>query len=354
MQDLYAILGVEKSATDEEVKAAHRALVREHHPDRNPDDEAAEERFKEIQSAYDVLGDAEKRTAYDQSRLRPTSGNFDPSAFGDFDLGDIFGGLFGGGAGGRPTSSQPVRGRDLETAVTLSFEDSLKGLTIKVPVDSEVACTACRGSGGEGGAPPAMCPECRGRGVVSNQQGGFAISQPCPRCHGNGTVVENPCSSCSGSGRERRTKRYQVKIPPGAKDGTRIRLPGRGESGRNGAPPGDLYVIARVEESPLFERRGADLLIDVPVTFSEAALGTEVEVPTPAGRVSLRVPEGTEDGKLLRIRGQGAPRLNGDGPGDLLARIRITMPQRLTADEREAIENLHSVSRENPRAVFDS
>ncbi|MFQ5426906.1 MAG: DnaJ C-terminal domain-containing protein, partial [Gaiellales bacterium] len=263
------------------------------------------------------------------------------------------GGLFGGG-GGRRASSQPARGRDLETIVNLSFEDSLQGLTIRVPVDAEVACASCHGTGGEGGAPPAVCPECRGRGVVSDNQGPFAISQPCPTCHGNGTIVENPCSTCHGTGRERRTKRYQVKIPAGAKDGTKVRLPGRGEPGRNGGPSGDLYVTVQVADSPLFERRGADLLIDVPVTFSEATLGTEVEVPTPNGRVSLKVPEGTESGTLLRIRGQGAPRLNGGGPGDLLARIRLTVPKRLSAEEREAIENLQSVSREKPREAFES
>jgi molecular chaperone DnaJ len=363
--DLYEALGVSKAASDAEIKKAYRKLARRYHPDKNPGDEAAEERFKEVQAAYDVLGDPEKRKQYDQLGPRMFGGGA-PGAgawttdwsgnLGDFanlgDLVDILGGIFGNARGsspgGRARESAP-KGRDVEVEVNVSFEDSLKGVTTRIPVELETVCSACGGTGAEAGTTPVVCPECRGRGVVAESQGLFALSQPCPRCRGNGTVIEKPCRSCRGSGRERRTKRYTVKIPAGVRDGTRIRLKGKGEAGLNGGQPGDLHVITRVADSPLFERRGADLVIDVPVTYAEAALGAEVEVPTPEGKVSLKVPPGTQDGRTLRLRGRGAPKLNGPGRGDLLARVRVAVPTRLTKAEREAIENLQKVSRENPR-----
>ena len=359
MRDLYEILGVTKNASQDDIKKAYRKLARKHHPDKNPGDAQAEERFKEVQGAYDVLSDPEKRKAYDANGFRAfTGGAGGPGGF-TFDLGDlsdIFGGLFGSGGGGAQRGGGFARerargrpGRDVEVAVTLSFEDSLRGLETKIPVELEAACSACRGSGAEPGTTPVVCPECRGRGVVSDDQGLFALSQPCPRCRGNGTVVEKPCKACRGAGRERQTKRYAVKIPAGAKDGTRIRLKGKGEAGFGGGPPGDLYVVARVAPSPLFERRGADLVIEVPVTYAEAALGADINVPTPDGTISLKVPPGSQDGKMLRVRGRGAPKLNESGRGDLLARLRLSVPTKLTKAEREAIEALKKVSRENPR-----
>ena len=349
MKNLYDILDVPKSASQDEIKKAYRKLARKYHPDANPDDKAAEERFKEIQAAYDVLGDAEKRKGYDAGPRRvftqDGAAGFDPGAFQAFDLGDLFGGLFGGGSAQRGAQ----RGRDLEATVNLSFEDSLKGVTVRVPVELNGVCGVCRGSGAEAGTKPVVCPECRGRGVVSQSQGLFALSQPCPRCGGNGTVVEKPCAACGGSGRQRKTKRYQVKIKPGVRDGTRIRLAGKGEPGMGGGPPGDLYVTTRVAASPLFERRGADLVIDVPVTYAEAALGATVDVPTPDGLISLKVPAGSQDGKLLRVRGKGAPKLKGSGRGDLLARVQLTVPTKLSKAEREALENLQKVSGANPR-----
>jgi molecular chaperone DnaJ len=243
----------------------------------------------------------------------------------------------------------PERGADLETEVRLSFQDALEGATVRVPVETETACHTCGGSGARPGTAPKICPQCNGRGVVSESQGFFALSQPCPRCRGNGTIIEDPCPTCRGSGRERTTKRYQVKIKPGVSDGTRIRLAGKGEPGRNGGPAGDLYVVTRVAPSPLYERRGADLVLEVPVTYPEAALGATVEVPTPDGPVSLKVPAGSHDGKLLRLKGRGAPKLNGGGKGDLLARVRVTVPKKLTKAERQALEDLQKVSRENPR-----
>ncbi len=361
MKDLYETLGVAKSASQDEIKKAYRKLARKFHPDKNPGDREAEERFKEISAAYDVLGDPEKRAQYDRVGSRLFAGGR-AGGFGGFegaftfegvDLGSLFGDLFGGGSGGRAARrDRGRRGRDVEAAVNLSFEDSLAGATVKIPVDVEGPCTACRGTGAEPGTQPVVCPECRGRGVVSQSQGLFALQTPCLRCGGDGTVVEKPCAACRGSGRERQTKRYTVKIRPGVQDGTRIRLAGKGEPGWGGAPPGDLYVTTRVARSGLFERRGADLVIDVPVTYAEVALGATVEVPTPDGKISLKVPAGSQDGKLLRVRGKGAPKLNGSGHGDLLARLRLTVPTKLTKAEREAIENLQKVSRENPRESF--
>jgi molecular chaperone DnaJ len=259
-KDLYSILGVAKGASGDEIKKAYRKLARQHHPDRNPGDAAAEERFKEIQTAYDILSDPEKRKAYDQFGSADGRRGFDPRAggfdVGDFnigdlgDLGDLFGGLFGRGAGrgGGPgrQRSRAERGADLEAQVSLSFEDSLRGIETKIPVDVETACSDCGGTGAKPGTSPKVCPECRGRGVTSESQGLFALSQPCPRCRGNGTVIEDPCPRCRGTGREGRTKRYTVKIPAGVRDGTRIRLKGKGEAGVGGGPAGDLHVVTRV------------------------------------------------------------------------------------------------------------
>src|SRR3989441_1584915 len=350
MATLYDTLGVKKGASADEIKKAYRKLAAKYHPDKNPGDASAEEKFKEVQNAYDVLSDAEKRKQYDRYGDASGRRGFDPRDFGgggNFtindlgDLGDLFGGLFNRGGGTRARRPQPERGADIEVAVNVSFEDSLRGLETKIPVEVTTACRECGGSGAEPGTSPVICPECHGRGVVSESQGLFALSQPCPRCRGNGTVVEKPCEKCGGSGRERRTKRYTVKIPAGVKDGTRIRLKAKGELGANGGSPGDLYVVTRVAPSKLFERRRSDLLIEVPVTYAEAALGATVEVPTPYGeRISLKVKPGSQDGQLLRIRGQGAPRLKGNGRGDLLARLRVAVPKKLSKKEREAIEEL--------------
>jgi molecular chaperone DnaJ len=351
MTSPYETLGVSKNASADEIKKAYRKLARECHPDRNPGDEAAEERFKDVQSAYDLLSDSEKRKQYDTFGANGVPGGFGGANFnfgGDFDLGDILGGLFGGRRGSR-AERRGVRGADVEATVNLSFEDSLAGVETKIPVEVDAPCRECGGSGAQPGTAPVICPECNGRGVKAESQGLFALSQPCPRCRGNGTVIEKPCPTCHGSGRQRRTKRYTVRIPAGEKDGTRIRLKGKGEPGMNGGPSGDLEVVTHVAASPLYERRGADLVVTVPVTYSEAALGASVEVPTPEGPVSLKVPAGSEDGKLLRIRGRGAPKLSGSGKGDVLARLRIAVPKKLTKREREALEELQKVERGNPR-----
>jgi molecular chaperone DnaJ len=358
VKDLYEVLGVPKTASADEIKKAYRKLARTYHPDRNPGDDEAEERFKEVQGAYDVLSDPDKRKEYDRVGSgmfagAPGGGGFTWAGdIGDLgDLGDLFGGLFGRAAGGSAGRgrSRAQRGADVGVTVNLAFEDSLKGLTTKIPVELETTCSTCGGTGAEPGTTPTICPECRGRGVTSEDEGFFAFSRPCPRCHGNGTVIEKPCHTCRGAGRQRRTKRYTVKIPAGVRDGTQIRLKGKGEAGFAGGPAGDLIVTTSVAASPLYERRGADLLIEVPVTFAEAALGSEVEVPTPDGRISLKVPAGSQDGKLLRVRSKGAPKLNGGGRGDLLARLRIAVPTKVTKAEREAIEALEKASNRDVR-----
>jgi molecular chaperone DnaJ len=363
----YDTLGVKKGAPADEIKKAYRKLAGQYHPDKNPGDSSAEEKFKEVQNAYDVLSDTEKRKQYDAfgGDGRRGGAGFDPRNFdfgnagggGNFtindlgDLGDLFGGLFGGRAGrGGSRRAQPQRGTDIEVTVNVSFEDSLRGLETKIPVQVTTACRECGGTGAEPGTSPVICPQCNGRGVIAESQGLFALSEPCPRCRGNGTVVEKPCHHCHGSGRETRTKTYTVKIPAGVKDGTRIRLKGKGEMGDDGGAAGDLFVVTRVQPSKRFQRRDNDLVVEVPVTYTEAALGATVEVPTPYGeRVSLKVPAGTQDGRQLRIRGHGAPKLKGSGRGDLIARLRLAVPKKLTKKEREALEELQKVSREDPR-----
>ena len=352
VKDLYETLGVATGASQDEIKKAYRKLARQNHPDANPGDSSAEERFKEVQHAYDVLSDPEKRKQYDRfgaangrGGYGPGGVNFEGFDFADLgDLGDIFGGLFGGRGRGQQ-QQRGRRGSDLEVEVRLSFEDSLKGVETTIPVQLETACRECGGSGAKPGTAPILCPECKGRGVKAESQGLFALSQPCPRCRGNGTVIEDPCPTCRGTGRERRTKRYTVKIPAGVKDGSRIKLRGKGEAGFGGAEAGDLYVVTRVAPSSTYTRRGDDLVVDVPVSYPDAALGAKVEVPTPDGSVTVKVKPGTTDGTLLRVKGKGAPKLKGSGRGDVLARVKLTVPKKLTKKQRELLEQLQNAGR---------
>jgi molecular chaperone DnaJ len=361
-KDFYAILGVPQDADAAQIKKAYRKLARQYHPDRNPGDKQAEERFKQIGEAHDVLSDPERRKQYDSfgRAFRPGQGptgqggfqGFDFGGAGQaFDLGDLFGGLFN--RGGRGAQAGPRRGGDVEAQVSLSFADALRGVTVKVPVDKANACPTCHGSGAAAGTAPTICPVCKGRGVTSESQGFFSLSHTCRRCGGAGTVIEDPCGVCGGSGRVRSTKTYQVRIPAGVKNGTRIKVKGKGEAGPRGGEAGDLYVITQVDESSLFQRRGDDLLVEVPVTFAEASMGAQVELPTPDGqRVKVKVPAGSTDGKTLRVKGRGAPRLKGGGQGDLLARLRIAVPSKLSKQEREALEKLDELQRTshgNPR-----
>ena len=365
MRDLYEVLGVSRGATDDEIKKAYRKLARKHHPDTNPDDPKAEERFKEISAAHDTLSDPDKRKAYDQfgaSGGMGSQGGFDPSAFSDFaqergfDISDLFGDLFGrrrgGGAGaggrGRP---QPRRGVDLETRVTLSFDDALRGARVTVPVDKDVNCSDCSGTGAAPGTARSTCPDCGGTGERQVNQGFFAIAEPCFRCGGQGTIVETPCGTCRGTGNTRRTKRYTVKIPAGISDGARIRVRGKGLDGEHGGPPGDLWVVVQVLPSDRFARRGKDVIIDVPVTFPEAALGAEIDVPTPLGdKVRVKVPAGSTDGKMLRVRGMGSPSEKGDD-GSLLVRLKLIVPDSLSTQQTEALEKFAALDGGNdPRA----
>jgi molecular chaperone DnaJ len=362
MPDLYETLGVAKTATPDEIKKAYRKLARQYHPDANAGDAKAEERFKEISHAHDVLSDADKRREYDRGRTmfgggRPggTSDN-GPGGFGGFgDFADMFGSLFRrGGAAGGGARDISLRGDDIEVEVGLSFEQAMAGAQVPVTVDKQDPCPVCRGSGAKPGTSPRLCPECNGRGVRGRNVGGFSMSEPCPRCGGNGTVVDDPCDRCGGAGSISARRRYQVKIPAGAKDGTRIKLKGKGEAGVRGGPAGDLIVVTRVTPSRLYERQGDDLVLDVPVTFAEAALGAKVQIPTIDGPISLSVPSGSEAGKSLRVRGKGAPRLTGSGRGDLIARLRIQVPTELTATQREALERFADLDPRDPRETLFS
>lgn len=344
----YETLGVARGATAEEVKKAYRKLARQYHPDKNPGDREAEERFKEVQQAYDVLSDPAKREEYDNSGQRPSRSG--PIFAEGFDTSDWFSGIFG-----QRAETPRARGTDIEVELPLSFEDSLQGLETQVPVTVPVTCHVCQGTGAKPGTSPRICPDCNGRGIQSDSHGLFSISSPCPRCHGEGTIITHPCEACHGQGRQHVTRRITVKVPPGVKDGTRIRLKGRGEPGYGGGPSGDLYIVTRVSPSPIYERRGADLVLDVPVSYPEASLGASVKIPTPLGeQVSLKVPAGSNDGKLLRLRGKGAPTLGKEGQGDLLARVRLRVPSKPSAEERKLLEQLRELSDDPREGAFDA
>jgi molecular chaperone DnaJ len=366
-KDYYQVLGVAQSATEKEITRAYRKLAKQYHPDANP---GSEERFKEITAAYEVLGDADKRKEYDEvRRLGPVGANFGgfggaggPGAAGGQDytfryedaaggggvggLGDLLGGIFG--RGGRTTrGAGPQRGPDLEAELHLSFQDAVEGVTTTVNVTGDAPCHTCRGTGAAPGTAPTVCPRCGGRGVLDDNQGLFSFSQPCPTCGGRGVRIETPCPTCHGTGAELRARQVRVRIPPGVVDGQRIRVKGRGGPGRNNGPAGDLYVVVRVARHELFGRRGRDLTLTVPLTFSEAALGATIRVPTLDGPVSLRVPPGTPSGRTFRVRGRGVK--SGKTVGDLLVTVEVAVPPHLTDAQREAVEALASASEDSPR-----
>jgi molecular chaperone DnaJ len=373
--DPYKILGVDKKASQDEIKKAHRKLVRQYHPDHNPGDVKAEERFKEVQAAYDVVGDPDKRKQFDRGGLFGVGGGagggtggggFTAADFGGFQdiLSNLFGGAGGGGAagggagtrgragGGTASGPRPERGADLESAVAISFEQAIAGAQIPLSVATTQPCPTCRGTGAKPGTSPKVCPKCQGRGIESQGQGLFSISQPCSRCHGSGAIIEDPCPTCHGAGQQKTVKNYKVNIPAGVREGSRVRLAGKGEAGRNGGPPGDLYVVTHVAPSPIFERKGDNLEVEVPLTIPEAIRGADVEVPTLNGRKKLRVAPGTQHGTVQRLRGEGPPKL-GKGPahrGDLHYKFVIDVPATLSAEQSEAVEKLSAVMGDDPRA----
>ncbi len=375
-KDYYKVLGVPKDATEAEIKKAYRKLAREFHPDANKGNAEAEERFKEISEANDVLGDAKKRKEYDEARALFGSGGFGPrpgAAGGsfNFDLGDLFGGAaggtqtggFGGGIGdvfgglfnrgGAGTRTQPRRGQDIESEVTLSFTEAVDGATVPLRMSSQAPCKACSGTGDKNGTPR-VCPTCVGTGQVSRGGGGgFSLTDPCVDCKGRGLIAETPCDICKGSGRAKSSRTMQVRIPAGVTDGQRIRLRGKGTPGERGGPAGDLYVVVHVDAHPVFGRKGDNLTVTVPVSFTEAALGGEVKVPTLGGpQVTLKLPAGTPNGRTMRARGKGAVRKDGTR-GDLLVTVEVAVPTELNDKAREALENYREATAgDDPRAAL--
>ncbi len=339
-RDYYEILGVSRNASEAEIKKAFRRMAHRYHPDRNPDDASAEEKFKECKEAYEILSDARKRAAYDQfghAGVDPSmgagaagAGFGNGASFSDI-FGDVFGDIFGAGA---RSGSRAYRGADLRYNLELSLEEAVAGTTVRIRVPTLVTCGDCGGTGASEGTRPETCPTCGGHGQVRMQQGFFSVQQTCPRCHGTGQIIAHPCRTCGGQGRVRETRTLSVKVPPGVDSGDRIRLAGEGEAGENGGPPGDLYVQIRVKPHPIFQREDNDLYCEVPIPFTTAALGGELEVPTLDGRVKLRIPPETQSGKLFRLRGKGVRPVRGGAQGDLLCRVVVETPVNLNEQQK--------------------
>jgi molecular chaperone DnaJ len=346
-RDYYEVLGVSKDVDAAELKKAYRRVAMKFHPDRNPDDPSAEEKFKEANEAYEILSDENKRASYDrfghagvdgQSGMGGGAGGFGGGSFSDI-FGDVFGDIFGGGRGGR---GGPARGSDLRYNLELNLEDAVKGTSVQIKVPTLVSCKTCDGSGAKAGSKPVTCTTCGGHGQVRMQQGFFSVQQTCPNCRGRGTIIADPCRSCNGQGRMEETKTLQVKVPAGVDTGDRIRLSGEGEAGDAGGPPGDLYVQVHVREHSIFKRDGADLYCEVPIDFVDAALGGELEVPTLDGRVKLKVPAETQTGKLFKLRGKGVTPVRGGGVGDLLCRVVVETPVNLTGKQKELLKEFQN------------
>ncbi|AVH21749.1 molecular chaperone DnaJ [Nocardia cyriacigeorgica] len=374
-KDFYKELGVSSGASQDEIKKAYRKLARDLHPDANPGDTKAEEKFKAVSEAHAVLSDPVKRKEYDDTRKLFAGGGyprggFTPGGAGggfsqEFNLGDIFGAgatgadgglgdLFGGlfNRGGTRSASRPRRGSDVETETTLGFREAAQGATVPLRMTSPSPCTTCHGSGAKPGTSPRVCPHCNGTGVISRNQGAFGFSEPCDDCRGTGSIIDDPCVDCHGSGIQNRTRTITVRIPPGVADGQRIRLAGQGEAGLRGAPSGDLYVTVHVSQDRVFGRSGDDLTLVLPVSYSELVLGTTVSVPTLEGRVGVKVPPGTADGRILRVRGRGVPK-RGGGAGDLLVTVKVAVPQKLDDNATEALRALQEAEKASgfdPRA----
>jgi len=341
--DYYEVLGVSRDASDSELKTAYRKLAMKFHPDRNPGDAKAEERFKEASEAYGVLSDSQKRAAYDRYGHASTSSGFGGGPFTESaDLGDIFGDLFGEmfGGGGQRRGSRVQRGEDLRFDITIEFEQAVFGKETEIKVRRRETCASCHGAGTSSGRGPSVCPQCQGRGQLRYQQGFFSVARACGGCGGSGTVITDPCTVCRGETRVAREFKMNVKVPAGVEDGTRIRYSGEGEAGRFGGPRGDLYVVLSVRPHDFFERDGNDLHCVVPISFPQAALGAEIQIPSLDGEVALRVPEGTQSGKEFRIRNQGVPHLNESGRGDLIVEVMVQTPKKLSRIQRELVRQL--------------
>ncbi|WP_432833404.1 molecular chaperone DnaJ [Dactylosporangium sp. CA-092794] len=389
-KDFYAVLGVTKSAPTDEIKKAYRKLARELHPDRNPNNAAAEERFKAVSEAYDVLSDPARRKEYDEMRSLFGAGQFRRNAraggpagaggpgfdfsdlfgngaagprggtpaggdrrFGGAGFSDLFSSIFSGGGGGGPTVGRRSRGRDVETEVVLNFADAVQGATLPITLRTPGTCETCDGNGAAPGTSPRACPKCRGMGVVSSNQGSFSFTEPCRECQGVGTIVDEKCPECHGTGGVTKTRTINVRIPAGVSDGQRIRLAGRGEPGTRGGSPGDLFVLIKVRPDPVFGRSGDDLTLTVPVTFAEAVLGADLRVPTLDSSVTLRVPPGTPSGRTLRVRGKGVARRDGN-VGDLLVTIDVHVPSELSEAARKALSDYASAGPPAPRERLDA
>lgn len=346
-RDYYEVLGVAKQDESKDIKKAYRRIAMKYHPDRNPDDPDADEKFKEATEAYEVLSDSQKRAAYDQyghAGVDPQMGG-GAGGFGGFSdiFGDVFGDIFGGaGGGGGRSRGGSQRGSDLRYNLDLSLEQAVHGDTLKIKVPTLVACGTCDGSGAKKGSSPTTCGTCAGQGQVRMQQGFFSVQQTCPNCRGTGSVISDPCTSCRGQGRVEQTKTLSVKVPPGVDTGDRIRLTGEGEQGAAGAPAGDLYVQVHVREHSIFERDGKNLYCDVPIGFPDAVLGGELEVPTLGGRVKLKIPPETQTGRMFRLRGKGVTPVRGGAPGDLMCRIVIETPVKLSREQIDLVKQLQA------------
>jgi len=341
-RDYYEILGVHRNASDTEIKKAYRKLALQFHPDKNAGDKEAEERFKEISEAYSVLSDPQKRVTYDQYGHAGlgNGGGFSSGGFGGSPFEDIFGDLFGDIFGGRARSrGRGRRGDDLRYNLSIKFEEAAFGLETKIQIPRYETCATCEGSGARPGTSPRTCQVCHGAGQVRYQQGFFSLTRPCPECGGEGQVIDQPCDDCRGSGRIRGKKTLSLKIPAGVETGSRLKLTGEGEPGIQGGPPGDLYVVLSVQEHPLFQREGQDIICEIPISFPQAALGCELEVPTLTEKISIKVPAGTQSGKVVSLPGKGFPSLQGYNRGDQLVVLRVETPTRLTGRQKELLED---------------
>lgn len=355
-RDYYSVLGVNRDATEDDIKKSYRKLAMKYHPDRAPDDKVAEEKFKEAKEAYEVLSDAKKRAAYDQfghAGVDPSAGfggGRGPEGFGGFSeaFGDIFGEIFGAQRGAR--AGGVYRGADLRYNLELGLEDAARGTEAKIRIPTLEECGTCHGTGAKPGTHPKQCGTCHGRGEVRVSQGFFSIQQTCPTCHGTGKVVTDPCAACHGVGRIKKHKTLSVKIPAGVDQDDRIRLAGEGEAGMNGGPPGDLYVVVNLKQHPVFQREGADLHCEMPISFATAALGGEIEIPTLDGHAMIKVPAETQTGQVFRLRGKGIKQVRGTHHGDLFCHVAVETPVKLTARQKELLREFEAINEKDPGA----